>query len=812
LTYDSYCITFTNGKGFTMNFLIRAVPFILLFLFWGGAFPIYAQKQGQDRVDSLYECLHKQVKEDTSTVNLLTELAFELESTDPAKGLEYADQAHQLAVKLNYQAGIGKALLSKAVCYNTKSENAKALHLLFQALRILQDAGNFDEVATVYLNIGNIYFNESDFDRTLYYYNQALKVLEENENYSRCASVYGNIGNVYYIQSNYPKSLEYQFKSLALAEKSGNLRVQGNALVGIGNIYSKLPDYPKSLEYYFRSLKIFETTGNKKGMASSYGNIGIVYYRQSDYLKATENFLKARTFCEMIGDARGCAITYTNLGNVYADQDNYKLALESHSNANVLFEKINNKVGMASALGNIGFSHTQLGNYTQALHYYQEALKLNHLLDIKSGTLYNLKGLGSLYLKMALDSGKRSPGEKIPNISTQNVNNLQNAIKYSEMALSLGKESGELAPLVDAYNIISRSYQALNNWKQAFLYSDSANVLQDSLFSQENKMKISQIENERNNEIKKKEIQLFALNIKHQRNAIVAISCGLILMVVIASLIYRSLRIKKRNNLILEEKNLLITDQKEKIEETQMKIQSDIDKAKDYILYLLPAKIDDQYISTDWVFIPSSELGGDAFGYYWVDHDHFIFYILDTCGHGIGCALHSISVLNMLKSYVQRHVLLNNPEEVITSLNESFLMEDHSDLFFSMWYGVYHRDSGELKYVCAGHPFPLIINHQSHISVTAKANVPIGWFSGYQYSSESIKIEPGTRIYLFSDGAYELLKDNNEIMNLKEFYDFLLKENDDKNQELSGLIKKLQQIQEREEFLDDLSLVRIDFK
>lgn len=795
-----------------MKIFIKTRIFPILIIIFLSINVSLAQKQGQDRVDSLMNRLRKQSKQDTARVNVLTELAFELQNNDPNKGLDFAEQARELSVKLDYQVGIGKALLSKGVCCYTRSENAKALQYLFQALKTLQIAEDYQDVVTTYLNIGNIYFNESDLTRTLNYYNQALKVLEDIGDYSRCASVYGNIGNVYYVQSDYPKSLEYQFKCLKMAEKSGNLRVQGNALVGIGNIYSKLPDYPKSLDYYYRSLNIFEAMGNKKGIASAYGNIGIVYYRQSDFSKALDNFNKAKKYCEEIGDKRGCAITYTNIGNVYVDQKNYTKALENHIRSNELFEEINSKGGMASALGNIGQAYTQLGDYKQALYYYQKALTLNRSLGVKSGALYNLKGLGTLYLNMAIDTNANFPNEKLPRLKVGYREYLANAIHFSEMAVVMGKEVGELAPLVDAYNIISRSYQVMNDWKKAYQYSDSANILQDSLFSQDKQAKISEIEAKRISEMRQKEMELFALNIRHQRIAIAAISGGFVLMVFIALLIYRSLRIKKKNNMILEEKNILITDQKEKIELTQQMVQSDIDKAKEYVLSLLPVKIDDRNIRADWLFIPSSQLGGDAFGYYWVDKDHFVLYILDTCGHGIGCALHSISVLNMLRSSVQLNVHLNNPEEVITALNESFLMEDHSDLFFSMWYGVYHLDSGELKYVCAGHPFPLIINESLGIPSNGKPNIPIGWYTGFHYKSETVKITPGTRIYLFSDGVYELQKPDGNIMSLNEFYELLTTEDLNNHFSLPELVEKLRKIQGKDEFTDDLSIVKIEFK
>ncbi|MCX6271053.1 MAG: tetratricopeptide repeat-containing sensor histidine kinase [Bacteroidetes bacterium] len=515
--------------------------------------PLYAHKEGQDLIDSLIIRLKQHYNEDTARVNLLNEIGWEMQSTDPLKGIDFATQGLKLAEKLGYKQGIGKSLLSMGVCYYTKSDNDKALELYKRSLKILEEVDDKSAVATVLLNIGNIYFNRSDFTGTLENYNKALKVLQDLGDEKRCASVYGNIGNVYYVQSNYPKSLEYQFKSCQLAEKTGNLKVQGNALVGIGNIYTRLPDYPKALENFFKSLKLFEVTGNKKGKASSLGNIGIVYYRQSEYSKALEYFYKALAISEELGDRRGCAITYTNIGNVYSNQKDNNKALESHLKAYTLFKETGSKGGMASTLGNIGLVNTEMHNYAEALSYYRQAYELNSSLGNKSGTLYNLKGMGSLYLKMVTDSLNPSTLEKKSRAVVNRTQALHQAISNSLEAIRIGKELNELDPMIEAYDVISRSYQLLNDWKKAFQYSDSADVLQDSVFNIENQRKISEIEAKRASELKEKEIQIIALSIKHQRIAITAISVVLLLMIVIALLIYRSLRIKRRTNKWLEE-------------------------------------------------------------------------------------------------------------------------------------------------------------------------------------------------------------------------------------------------------------------
>jgi sigma-B regulation protein RsbU (phosphoserine phosphatase) len=65
-------------------------------------------------------------------------------------------------------------------------------------------------------------------------------------------------------------------------------------------------------------------------------------------------------------------------------------------------------------------------------------------------------------------------------------------------------------------------------------------------------------------------------------------------------------------------------------------------EAADYVRTILPHPIASGNISTDWRFIPCSSVGGDAFGYHWLEDDHFVIYLIGVSGHGVGAALLSV--------------------------------------------------------------------------------------------------------------------------------------------------------------------------
>ncbi len=97
--------------------------------------------------------------------------------------------------------------------------------------------------------------------------------------------------------------------------------------------------------------------------------------------------------------------------------------------------------------------------------------------------------------------------------------------------------------------------------------------------------------------------------------------------------------------------------------------------------------------------MPSLELGGDAFGYHWLDPEHFAMYLLDVCGHGVKAACcFSISAINVLRNQISapRPNFLS-PAEVLAGLNSAFQMDRHNGMYFTMWYGVYDKENRRLR-------------------------------------------------------------------------------------------------------------------
>lgn len=246
----------------------------------------------------------------------------------------------------------------------------------------------------------------------------------------------------------------------------------------------------------------------------------------------------------------------------------------------------------------------------------------------------------------------------------------------------------------------------------------------------------------------------------------------------------------------------------------QAALQAELDEAARYVQSLFPPKHEDDVVKTDWVFISSTDLAGDTFGYHWIDDEHFAIYLLDVCGHGVGAALHSVSAINVMRAQTLRGVDFHDPGAVLGGLNEAFDMEKHNDMYFTMWYGVYNKSTRELVYSSGGHPASVLVREGSDLQRLATPGMIVGGMPGLTYNTETIKIEPGDKLYVFSDGVYEVdYKDGSGMMTDEEFATQLNAATPPSGQAMVDyMVDWVREQQGHPAFEDDYSLVEVIFK
>lgn len=251
------------------------------------------------------------------------------------------------------------------------------------------------------------------------------------------------------------------------------------------------------------------------------------------------------------------------------------------------------------------------------------------------------------------------------------------------------------------------------------------------------------------------------------------------------------------------------------IEETQARLKAELDEAERYVRSILPPPLTDGPVKTDWRLIPSTELGGDSFGYHWIDPDHLAIYLLDVCGHGVGAALLSVTAINVLRSQALPGVDFRDPGATLTALNEAFLMEKQNDMYFTIWFGVWRPSTRTLRYATAGHPPALLVmppggEAAARVEALRGPGMILGGMSGTVYQSREYAVPGPARLYVVSDGTFEIQRPDGPMWTIEELKEFLAGPSPAGESDLERLLAHVKALHGPGALEDDFSIVRFE--
>lgn len=250
----------------------------------------------------------------------------------------------------------------------------------------------------------------------------------------------------------------------------------------------------------------------------------------------------------------------------------------------------------------------------------------------------------------------------------------------------------------------------------------------------------------------------------------------------------------------------------EALETREKQLAEDMAQASKYVSSLLPVPLTGT-VATDWRFLPCATLGGDTFGYHWIDDDHFAFYLLDVCGHGVKAALLSVSVLNAIRSQNLPNTDFRQPGQVLSRLNDAFPMERHFDMYFTMAYGIYQPSRRCIRFAGGGHPPGLLLTgcDLAHLQCTRleSAGPMVGAFEGMDFEQSEFTIDVCTRIFLYSDGVFEVHRPDGSMWTMKEFLELMVSPLDASEKPLERLLRTVYAMASEDGFQDDFSILEL---
>lgn len=194
------------------------------------------------------------------------------------------------------------------------------------------------------------------------------------------------------------------------------------------------------------------------------------------------------------------------------------------------------------------------------------------------------------------------------------------------------------------------------------------------------------------------------------------------------------------------------------------RIETELNLAKNIQMAALPTKVPvfekHQNFEIAGKMKPAKEVGGDFFDYFKIDDDHLAILIGDVSGKGVPAAMFMmfshICVKNMAST-------LENPAEIFMRVNNVLIERNVMEMFVTAWLGIMDLRTGEIKCVNAGHENPAIYKDGKFDLYKTKHGLVLAAMEDAPYKTETIKLEKGDKLFVYTDGVAEATNSDNEM-------------------------------------------------
>jgi sigma-B regulation protein RsbU (phosphoserine phosphatase) len=219
----------------------------------------------------------------------------------------------------------------------------------------------------------------------------------------------------------------------------------------------------------------------------------------------------------------------------------------------------------------------------------------------------------------------------------------------------------------------------------------------------------------------------------------------------------------------LATQNNELRDSRNRLEHAYGQIQADLETAARIQVQMLPTSDRALFpFRAEWLFLPASQVSGDSFNFFELTTDVIGFYHLDVSGHGIPAALLSASLSRSLTpgggpGVAARSDFLS-PARFLADLNHQLCAPDNeTENFATVVYGTLDKGTGEATIALAGHPLPIVLHADGGVEYLKPGGLPVGMFPDASYDSQVVRLAPGDRLILYSDGVTECQNPHGEL-------------------------------------------------
>lgn len=264
----------------------------------------------------------------------------------------------------------------------------------------------------------------------------------------------------------------------------------------------------------------------------------------------------------------------------------------------------------------------------------------------------------------------------------------------------------------------------------------------------------------------------------------------------------------------IADKGKALVLKQEQITLKNARIESELSLANDIQAHMLPTIFppfpDQNEIDLYATMHPAKEVGGDFYDFFMVDEKNVAIVIADVSGKGVPAALVMVITKTLIKNEVSMGL---SPAEAFTKVNHMLCEGNDNNMFVTAWMGILNTETGVLTYVNAGHNPPLVrLADGGFTFLKTRPGLVLAGMDGLRYRQYDLQMQPGDRIFLYTDGITEASNPAKELYGNDRLQAYLnAHTNDSLKDVLSGLTADINAFADTEPQFDDMTMLMLDY-
>lgn len=342
----------------------------------------------QISVDSLWQVVET-TTDPIEKIDALNDIAYEIRSVNPDSTLLLGSQSEALAIKHNYQLGIGDSKMRMAIAHTNLGNYYRALQLYLESESIFVKFDSKDRIAACVNNIGRLYNFIGDHDRALEYYQDAATRFAELKDPQE-GNILNNIGYIYKLEGDYPLALEYLQRAWKSAHEAKDPSRSLYPIYNIGSTYMRMGMMDSAFKYLDSSMHLSYKLRNQYILSLTKIDMGEAYLQTNEFDKAESSFKEAydvASAAHMRSELRDAS---RHLSNMYEQKNDLKKAWQFNKVYQATNDSLFNRdLARRIALQEAEYEYQQL-QVQQEIEQQKEKLKQEKELANAIGTRNSL--------------------------------------------------------------------------------------------------------------------------------------------------------------------------------------------------------------------------------------------------------------------------------------------------------------------------------------------------------------------------------------------------------------------------------------